>query len=477
MAGTLHKIRLLCLPKTSTFRNRRRAPRLRRWPTPFRQPKPMDGHVSILANDVDAEDDWSLLTAILVEAPLHGTLKLYENGTFVYTHDGSRTAEDRFTYRVMDSRGAGSDEATVTILITGVNLGPSVTGTIPDQVLSMGTNGRVDLTGLFTDPDGDPLVYEASSDNGIVNVNLVDGVIALTPVAVSTARVTVTARDPYGLSAKLSFAVTVENAQTNRARALELSLAAFGRTVVSQAVDAIAGRFEATSRALRATLDGGRLVLGQAFNAMEWVHVAARLFGIPMDAPASRFAFRTAAPAGLSGATSGTNTVRPTLRAPSGRGILTRSSFRLAMDRTGSAENGWTLWGRGAGSRYSGDFRSNDRMDGRVTAAYVGADYHWGSKLALGVSASYSNGLQDLDNAGESIGKWKTRLASLRPYLHWSPTGKLGLWGMLGFGRGAAVLNSGYGGPLAGTGSSTVETGISSRSAALGGRMDLDARG
>ena len=44
---------------------------------------------------------------------------------------------------------------------------------------------------------------------------------------------------------------------------------------------------------------------------------------------------------------------------------------------------------------------------------------------------------------------------------------------MLGFGRGDAELNSGYGGPLAGTGSSTIVTDISSRSAALGGRMDL----
>ncbi len=432
-----------------------------------------DGHISVLANDVDAEDDWSTLTAILVEAPNYGSLTLFENGTFIYIHDGSRVAEDRFTYRVEDSRGARSDEATVRILITGVNLGPSVTGTIPDQVLTMGTNGRVDLTGLFTDPDGDPLTYEASSDNGIVNVSLADRVIALSPVAVSTARVTVTARDPSGLSATLSFAVIVENLQSNRARVLELSLAAFGRTVLSQAVDAITGHFEATSRALRATIDGSRLVLGQAFNAMEWAHVAARMFGIPLDVPASSSATGTAAQAGLSAITSDPDAVQPTLRAPSGRSILTRSSFQIAMDRPGTGWSGWTLWGRGTGSRYTGDSGSNNRMGGGVTAAYVGADYRWGNRFALGVAASYSDGTQDFDNAGASTGEWHTRLTSLRPYLHWSPTGKLGLWGMLGFGRGDAELNSGYGGPLAGTGSSTIVTDISSRSAALGGRMDL----
>ena len=146
----------------------------------------------------------------------------------------------------------------------------------------------------------------------------------------------------------------------------------------------------------------------------------------------------------------------------------------MAMDpSSGSAVNGWTLWGRGAGSRYSGDPVSDNRLDGSVTAAYIGADYHWNSKLVLGLAASYSNGVQDLDNAGESIGNWKMRLTSLHPYVHWSPTGKLGLWGMLGFGTGAGELCSGYGGPLAGTGSSSTETDISSRSAALGGRMDL----
>ena len=432
-----------------------------------------DGRISVLANDLDAEDARNRLTAILVTPTDHGTLTLNPNGTFVYNHDGSRAAEDRFTYRVVDSGGASSDEATVKILITGVNMGPAVTGTIPDQVLAIGTNGRVDLTGLFVDPDGDPLTYEASSDLGIVNVILVGKVVALTPVSVSTALVTVTARDPYGLSAKLSFAVTVENIQTNRARVLELSLAAFGRTVLSQAVDAIAGRFEATSRALRATLDGSRLAIGQAFDTMEWVHVAARLFGIRLDVPASRSAIDTAALAGLTGVTSDPNAVRPMLKAPSGRSILTRSSFRMAMDGTGSVESGWTLWGRGAGSRYAGDSGSDDRMDGRVTAAYVGADYRWDSKLVLGVAASYSDGVQDFDNAGDSMGKWNTRLTSLHPYVYWSPTGKLGLWGMLGFGRGDAELNSGYGGPLAGTGSSTIVTDISSRSAALGGRLDL----
>ena len=61
----------------------------------------------------------------LITGPDHGHLTLNRDGTFTYVHDGTRTShEDRFTYRVMDSAGALSNEATVTIMVTGVNAGP-----------------------------------------------------------------------------------------------------------------------------------------------------------------------------------------------------------------------------------------------------------------------------------------------------------------------------------------------------------------
>ncbi|MDH3767284.1 MAG: Ig-like domain-containing protein, partial [Gammaproteobacteria bacterium] len=59
-----------------------------------------DGAISVLNNDSDAEGD--ALTAALVIPPTSGQLTLNPDGTFVYSHDGSQTATDQFTYMVSD---------------------------------------------------------------------------------------------------------------------------------------------------------------------------------------------------------------------------------------------------------------------------------------------------------------------------------------------------------------------------------------
>jgi hypothetical protein len=58
------------------------------------------GASSILDNDWDLEDD--KLTAILRRDVSDGTLLLREDGTFVYTHDGSDDDNDQFRYRAFD---------------------------------------------------------------------------------------------------------------------------------------------------------------------------------------------------------------------------------------------------------------------------------------------------------------------------------------------------------------------------------------
>lgn len=69
---------------------------------------------SVLENDEDANQDTSqevindldlqetVLTAILVDGPIYGTLTLDTDGTFVYQHDGSANMADSFTYEIRD---------------------------------------------------------------------------------------------------------------------------------------------------------------------------------------------------------------------------------------------------------------------------------------------------------------------------------------------------------------------------------------
>src|SRR2546428_706180 len=56
---------------------------------------------SVLANDTDAEAN--TLTATKLSDPAHGSVTLNADGTFSYSHDGSETSSDSFTYKACDN--------------------------------------------------------------------------------------------------------------------------------------------------------------------------------------------------------------------------------------------------------------------------------------------------------------------------------------------------------------------------------------
>ena len=97
------------------------------------------------------------------------------------------------------------------------NRAPATSGTIPDSSKRLGeTAYSVDLSGYFTDADGDTLTYSAvSSDTAKATVSLSDATLTVTPVAVGTATITATATDPDGAFATQTFTMTVT--QANRA--------------------------------------------------------------------------------------------------------------------------------------------------------------------------------------------------------------------------------------------------------------------
>src|SRR5207253_626071 len=83
---------------------------------------------SVLANDTDAEGN--TLTATKLSDPVHGSVTLNADGTFSYSHDGSETTSDSFTYKTCDNGTTRappvadpkcSATATVSITVTPVN--------------------------------------------------------------------------------------------------------------------------------------------------------------------------------------------------------------------------------------------------------------------------------------------------------------------------------------------------------------------
>ncbi len=80
----------------------------------------------VLDGDTDPEGD-TPITALLVTGPTNATsFTLNPDGSFTYTHNGSETITDSFTYRAV-ANGLQSAVATVTITITPVNDPPAIT--------------------------------------------------------------------------------------------------------------------------------------------------------------------------------------------------------------------------------------------------------------------------------------------------------------------------------------------------------------
>ncbi|MCX7844948.1 MAG: Ig-like domain-containing protein, partial [Candidatus Bipolaricaulota bacterium] len=73
------------------------------------------GVPGVLANDSDPDGD--ALTAELVSGPTQGTLTLNPNGSFTYTPPANWTGTTTFIYRAMDTSGAYSNTAWVTITV------------------------------------------------------------------------------------------------------------------------------------------------------------------------------------------------------------------------------------------------------------------------------------------------------------------------------------------------------------------------
>ena len=83
---------------------------------------------------------------------------------------------------------------------------------MPAVELAVGDSARAQVSGFFSDPDGDPLTYTVSTSNaGVVAAAITGSTVAVVGVSTGTATVTVTATDPGGLAAQQSFAVTVPN--------------------------------------------------------------------------------------------------------------------------------------------------------------------------------------------------------------------------------------------------------------------------
>jgi len=125
-------------------------------------------------NDTDVDN--LSLTATIVTQPTNGSVTLNTNGTFSYTHNGSETTSDSFTYKANDGL-LDSNIATVTINVTPVNdapVGNNDSFTVNEgATVTVLLNSQTSVLHNDTDAENNTLTVSvvATPTNGTVTLN------------------------------------------------------------------------------------------------------------------------------------------------------------------------------------------------------------------------------------------------------------------------------------------------------------------
>ena len=171
-----------------------------------------DVTVDVSSNFSDADNDTLTYTVSSSDTSIATVSVSSATVTITPVAAGSAT----ITVTATDPDGLTAEQ-TFSATVTQPNRAPNVPGTIPNQTLNVGNSTTVDISNVFSDPDGDPLTYTVtSSDTSIVTASVSGTTVTITPVAPGTATITVTATDPDGLPGTQSISVTVPNRAPTR---------------------------------------------------------------------------------------------------------------------------------------------------------------------------------------------------------------------------------------------------------------------
>jgi hypothetical protein len=112
--------------------------------------------IDLAANDTDSENKLDLTSIVITTTPTWGIVRVNDDGTVTYTHDGSETIADTFWYTIRDQDLNTSSPVSVSITVVPVNdLPTAANNTVTTSEDSPYTFTAADFN--FSDNDGDSL--------------------------------------------------------------------------------------------------------------------------------------------------------------------------------------------------------------------------------------------------------------------------------------------------------------------------------
>ena len=219
-------------------------------------------------------------------------------------------------------------------------------------------------------------------------------------------------------------------------------LARFGRTVGSQAVDAVTGRLEGAP-ASEVSIGGRSLTGGGDTSTLAEAKAHARASAMTRWLRGEEEEIEDP-------------------KALSARDVLLGSHFNLSAGGEAGAPR-YNAWGRFATGAFEGE-DGDVKLSGEVTSGFLGADIEAGRWLG-GVAVGLSEGEGPFALTGSATstrreGTLESSLIAAYPYLRLRATERLSLWGMGGFGSGTMTVTQ--------EDDPGIETDISMRMGALG---------
>ena len=206
---------------------------------------------------------------------------------------------------------------------------------------------------------------------------------------------------PLALASEATESVTVATEDANRTR--QLALAAVGRSVAEDVIEALNARMVAADRhESYVTVNGQRTVVGRTESE-----------GNPRSV-------RAAAQADA---------------AEQRRHPLDNSEFQLAIDET----NELTLWGRGALNSFNSrpDQAGALTLNSQLGFGYLGIDYRRaGAATGVGMMLLRNQGALDYQSTVIDKDNATLTLTNVLPYVHWRPKAGVDVWSLVGYGQG-----------------------------------------